>query len=839
MKAINIKVDQLINPLGLQNKKPRITWNCDSGIRQSAYSYRININNIEKYRSEKVETSMMSLDFPFVLNDREQVDIYISLYDENNIVGEEACAHFEMGISDWSAKWINPELEMDNNIRQPASYLKKEFNVDKKGKARLYITAHGLYEAFINGKRVGEFVLAPGSDDYRKRIQYQVYDVNDYLNEGHNIIEVTIGDGWYRGNNGIDGINHLFGDDLALLAQLEIDGEVIIKSDDTWFASQDGPIRFSDMEIGEVYDANKEEIKLWHEVKVEDFSYENLVCSDEVIIKEQEIFDGERINTPDGNIVYDFKQNLAGYSYFEVEAKKGQKITLWHGEALDEDGNFTQANIDPGKRNKNGGIPQKIEYICKDGLNIYKPHFSIFGFKYIKVETDVDLSKAKFKSIAVYSDMKQTANFNCSNADVNKLFNNTIWSMKSNFVDIPTDCPQRERSGWTGDAQVFVKTGVMLHDCYSVYKKWLTECRLAQKEDGKIANIAPPINTATGGFSSILDGSTGWGDAIVIVPYQLYKTYGDKKILEDNYEAMVKWVAYLSKLARKKKLSTILKNPPYKNYVIEKGFHWGEWCQPDVDGSKELRNNMMKAPKSATAYYYYSSKLLSEIAQILDKKEDSEKYKELADTIKKAYIYTFTKDGLIDSLRQADYVRPLEFDLVENKKENAKLLNEMVIKNDYHLNTGFLSTPFICPVLCEYGYVDTAYRLLLQDTSPSWLYAVKQGATTIWEHWLGLKQGNNASLNHYSYGAVSGWLISGICGINVEEDKIIIKPCANRLLDYASGEYNSPLGLIKAAWKYEGDKIVYTFDIPANTKAELHLDDNITILNPGVHEIVL
>lgn len=838
MKAINIKVDQLDSPIGLENNKPRITWNCDEGIRQSGFKYKILVNGIEKYISERIDSSEMYFEFPFELNDREVVDVYITLFDENN-KDEETHTTFEMGIHNWKAKWINPELVSNNKERMPASYLKKEFHISKLGKSRLYITSHGLYETKINGKKVGEFVLAPGTDDYRKRIQYQIYDLKDYLVEGVNEIEVVIGDGWYRGNNGIDGANHIFGDDLALLAQLEIDNEVVLISDETWFASQDGPIRFSDMEIGEIYDARKESINNWHEVKIENFDYEGLVCSDEVIIKEQESFVGERVEVPNGEIIYNFKQNLAGYTYFEIEAKAGQKITIWHGETLDQDGNFTLKNIDPGKRNKNGGIPQKIEYICKDGLNIYKPSFSIFGFQYIKIETDIDLTNAVFKSIAVYSDMKQTAKFECSNEDVNQLFKNSIWSMKSNFVDIPTDCPHRERSGWTGDAGVFVNTGLMLHDSYSVFKKWLVECRFAQKENGVIANIAPPIHKDGGGFSSFLDGSTGWGDAIIIVPYTLYKIYGDKKILLDNYDAMKKWVMYLGKLAKKTKLKNIFKNDPYKKFIIEKGFHWGEWCQPDVDASAELKNNMMKgAPKSATAYYYYSTKLLSEIALILDKQSDSDSLDSLASEIKKAYLKYFTDEGIVNSDRQCDYVRPLEFGLLDKEEENAKILNDMIIKNDYHLNTGFLSTPFLCPILCKYGYVETAYKLLLQETLPSWLYQVKKGASTIWENWNGLEAGDNASLNHYSYGAVSGWLISGICGINIKGNELLIKPYPFPLLNKASATYASPIGKISSSWEYKDNEIIYNFIIPANIKAKVLLHNNKELLlESGTHTI--
>ena len=841
MKAINLKVEHLRDPLGLQERKPLISWNCEGGIRQTAYEYEVFAEDVSVFKSEKISSGVMSFIVPYEAKDRERITVKIVLYDENDEKGEIAQAVYEAGISSWQAKWIDPELERDDKVRQPASYLKKDFKIDHLGRCRLYISAHGLYEAHINGKRVGDFILAPGTDDYNKRLQYQVYDVKDLLVEGDNRIEVRIGDGWYRGNNGIDGANHLFGDDLALLAQLEIDGEVVMTSDGDWFASQEGPIRFSDMEIGEVYDANKEKIETWHEVKEEDFDKSKLVCSDEVFIKEQEVFEGKRIETPDGNIVFDFSQNLAGYTCFEVHGKKGQKITLWHGETLDEEGNFTQRNIDPGKRNKNGGIPQKIEYICKDGLNVYKPSFSIFGFRYVKAESDGDLSDMKISAIAVYSDMEETATFECSDADVNRLFRNTMWSMKSNFVDIPTDCPQRERSGWTGDAGVFVNTGAVLHDSYSVFRKWLAECRLAQKKNGIIANIAPPINDPNSGFSMILDGSTGWGDAIVLVPYALYQAYGDKRILEENYEAMVRWVDFERKLAKKTKLKNRFRKDPDKEYIIEKGFHWGEWCQPDVDNGTELKENFTKgAPKSATAYYFYSTKLLSKIAAILGKEEDAKGYEELSEKIRRAYLNRFTEDGIVHSDRQCDYLRPLQFGILDRKEENAKILNEMIVRNGYHLNTGFLSTPFLCPILCEYGYVDTAYRLLLQESAPSWLYAVKKGATTIWESWTGLEEADNASLNHYSYGAVSGWLVGGVCGIHVDNGKVTIRPYPNEQLKYAKAEYRSPLGRIASSWRYFSDGIEYEFIVPANASAELILPngEKRTLESGGKHHIL-
>ena len=373
----------------------------------------------------------------------------------------------------WQAKWIDPELPHEKDARQPASVLRRAFTLEETENAILYITCHGLYEARLNGRRVGDFVLAPGVGDYNKRLTVQAYDVSELLRQGENELTVTLGDGWYRGNNGIDGLSCLFGEDLALLCQLELDGRPVLCSDESWQASQEGPTRLNDLEKGEEYDARREKIQAWHGVTTRHFGYTNLFPTESVPVLEQERFPGKLLTTPNGETVIDFGQNLAGYTELRVTAKAGQKITLWHGETLDENGNFTQKNFDPGDRNKNGGIPQRLDYICKDGENVWKPCFTIFGFRYAKVETDLDLTDAAFTAVAVYSEMPQTGFFECGNADVNQLFHNSLWSMRSNFCDIPTDCPTRERAGWTGDAGAFTPTAVYLMDCYPVLRKWL------------------------------------------------------------------------------------------------------------------------------------------------------------------------------------------------------------------------------------------------------------------------------------------------------------------------------------------------------------------------------
>ena len=740
----------------------------------------------------------------------------------------------------WQAKWIDPELPHDPEARQPASVLRRRFTAERTENAVLYITCHGLYEACLNGRRVGDFVLAPGTGDYHKRLTVQAYDVSGLLRKGENELVVTLGDGWYRGSVGIDGLRNYYGTDLALLCQLEVNGESILCSDECWEASQNGPVRENDLQQGERYDARMETIGGWHGAAVRDFGFDNLAPTQSVPIVEQERFPGRLFTAPNGETLIDFSQNLAGYTELRVTAKAGQKITLWHAETLDENGNFTQKNFDPGERNKNG-IPQRLEYICKDGLNVYKPSFTIFGFRYAKVETDIDLTGAAFTAVAVYSEMPQTGFFECGRADVNRLFLNSLWSMRSNFCDIPTDCPTRERAGWTGDAGVFAPTAVFLADCAPVLCKWLGECRLAQGDDGLVQNIAP-VNNKGGMISNMLQGSAGWGDACVLVPWALYEAYGDKTILEENYDMMRRWMAFCEKRAQKTRPHNLLN--PWHKYLVDEGFHFGEWCQPDVDNTDAMKKTMMLgAPEVATAYYFRSASLMANIARILDKTADAEKYASLAANAKKAYRHACTKNGKIKSERQCEYVRPLAFGLLDGEeiRQAADDLDALVKKNGYHLNTGFLSTPDLCRVLADNGHTDTAYKLLLQEDCPGWLYAVKKGATTIWETWDGVRADGTVhdSLNHYSYGAISGWLFGGVCGIELKAGKLAIRPHPGRELGFAKAEWRSPAGTIQSAWEYRDDRLVFDFSVPVPATIELPNGEKHEVTEGNCHYEIL
>ncbi|MDE7354707.1 MAG: glycoside hydrolase family 78 protein [Acetatifactor sp.] len=829
MQAVNLKTEYMTNPLGIDIRKPYLSWQCRGGIKQTAYEIRAFTGGQVIWNSGKVPSSRMNELLGVEAAGRQRVSWQVRLWDQEDVPGEwSEEAFFEMGLlekEDFTAKWINPELTCDPQIHKPASYLRKTFWVDRKGTARLYITCHGLYEAWINGRRAGDFVLAPGSFTYDRRLAYQTYDVTELIREGENRVQVILGDGWYRSCSGVDGDRNLYGEDVALYFQLEIDGKAVCISDESWEASQDGPIRENDMQQGETVDARLEEFEGWHGVKAEDFGTANLCCSNCVPVTENERFEGKLLQTPDGSIVIDYGQNLAGYVEFTVTARAGQRIVITHGESLDENGNFTAENFQDRKRHKEGGTCQRVTYICKEGVNHYKSRFTIWGFRYGKVETEADLSSGKFTAIAVYSQMEQLGRFECSNEDVNRLVENSIWSQKSNFCDVPTDCPTRERAAWTGDMGVFAQTGIYLEDCYPVIRKWLGECRLNQHENGKVANIAPR-NNVPGFFSDLLAGSVGWGDACITVPYDLYRRYGDRRILEENYEMMKKWYGFLESRAGQKEGDAALEENSWAAYAIETGVDYGEWCEPDVESTMAMRTPQGKV---ATAYFARSGQLLSEIAEILGCPEDAAEFARTAAGAREAFRHMALEGGRIRSDRQAEYVRAISFGLLdeEEEKQAASDLNDLVVKNGYHLNTGFLSTPQLCPVLARHGYVETAYRLLLQDTMPGWLYAVKKGATTIWENWDGINEKGEvkASLNHYSYGAVCGWLFAGICGIVLDRGEITICPCPHKSLQYARAVYQSPAGRIVSGWRYEGDHVIYEIEIPANGEAQVILPD--------------
>ena len=826
MKAIRLKTEYLVNPLGIDMQHPRLMWNCAEGIRQKAYQIFS-----DQWDSGKVESSSMHTDYPLPLADRERVIWKVRLWDENDVPGEwSETVFFEMGITKWDASWITGNYSVDKKQRYPVDCFRKVFSVTSVRKARLYITACGLYEAMLNGHRVGDFILAPGITDYNRRIQYQTYDVTALLKKGKNVLTVQLADGWYRGSTGAWGLKNQYGTETALLCRLEITGEdekhQIICTDETWDWSNDGPIRFADNKDGEIVDANKEP---GYSAKAR-ITFRTVVpsASNNTAVREHEHFPPRVIHTPAGKTVLDFGQNIAGYVSIRVQAKQGQKITLTHGEMLDKQGELTLKNIQCS--NKKITTPlQKVEYTCKEGLNEYRPRFSIFGFQYVQVDGDVEVKPADFEAIAVYSDMEDTLEFECSNELLNRFVSCTRWSTKNNSADLPTDCPTRERHGWTGDAQIFFGTAAYLFDYASFSQKFLNDMYDWQRKDGCLPHIAPAGGVDA--YMNPMNGSVGWADAGVIIPYHFWKQYGDDRILTRYYPGMKKYAHFMMKRCGKHGLfaKPLRLHGENRKYVVNTGQSYGEWAEPADVHPNKWTDMVAPHPEVSTAYTAYVMGLMAEIAGHLGKAEDALLYRKYESGCKKAYQELVEKPAFsLDTDRQAVLVRPLFMRLLndEQTKFARDRLLQAVKNYDYRVGTGFLSTPMILDVLADID-LDAAYQMLENEKMPGWLFMPKAGATTVWESWEGTyAQGGIASLDHYSKGAVLEWVFRAMCGVQVDgENHFLLAPRPGGHFEHAGVKYNSVFGQVACSWKRVNGKMIYSFFIPANCSA--------TVILPG------
>lgn len=843
MRAIRLRTEYRENPLGIDQVNPRFTWNCEDGKRQCAY--RVIVTDSEQdvlFDSGKVESSSMHCRYKGErLQSRQRAYWNVRIWDENGQETASDTAWFEMGLldaEDWKAQWIGG-TDTDREERLAADCFQRKFKVEKAVvRARLYATACGVYAAWMNGKRVPG-VLAPGGTEYEKRLYYQVYDVTDSIQK-ENCLEFMVGDGWYKGKIGSTNTQYFFGTQTALLAQLELvyaDGTTErIVTDEEFRWSNEGPIRYTDLKDGEIYDARC--VPKYENPAVRVEKNMNLEASPLGMIEEHETFEPELIISPSGAKILDFHQNLAGYIRFRIKGEAGQKIRLRMCEALDhgEYSNRTLLHVLPDLPS----INQEIVYICDGEEHVFQPEFFYSGFRYALVEGIDAVDPKDFAAVAVYSEMEYTGEFHCSNPMIEQFLKNTRWSQKSNFVDIPTDCPQREKSGWTGDAQVFADTASYLADTAAFYRKWLRDVRDCQREDGRVDNVCPKIRGIDNRDS--LNGAVGWADAAVIIPYVLWKRYGDEDFIYENYDLMHGWKEYVIKAAADKSYyhlpdhhrlkpmiaPFLLPDSEYNKYIIESGLHWGEWLEPDCDSGKEL---IRPKQEITSAYMHYSMSLLAEMLRVIGKREEAAQCEIYAEGAKKAYNYHFVENGKIKAPRQAPMVRALALGLLneEDQKAVAAQLNADAVTRNYKVGTGFLSTPFVLDVLVKYGYVDTAYRMLENTEAPGWLAMVAQGGTTVWENYISYDEEQHpkiCSMNHYSPGAVCAFLFRTVCGIQIDgENHFRIRPIPGGSLTYADAVYQSPYGKVESSWKREKDRDVFTVSIPANTTAEICLPD--------------
>ena len=632
LKLYDLTTEYKREPLGLDEAQPRFGWKLDSDQQdtvQASYRLRIVQGGDVVWDSGTVASTQSVLNEYLGpnLTPRTEYDWTVTVWDNHGETAE-GTSRFETGLLNGSAfegkaQWITHAPDKASPV-SPVLY--KDFVVQGNvKKARLYATALGVYEAEINGEPVDDTYFHPGWTNYRKRLQYQTCAVT--LHSGKNRVALTLANGWYKGKLGFMPQPNHYGDTTAALAALCItyeDGhEEWLGTDGSWLYTT-GAAQAAEIYDGETQDFTADPAAP-QPARLFDYGFDTLVGQENEPVRcLQRVPVVKEFTAPNGDHLFDFGQNLTGWVEVEIYGDKGQKLTLRPAEALDENGNFTQENFQDRARHKEGGTAQMLELVCKEGKNHFKPQFTIMGFRYAKVETDPDLTDAKFTAHAVYSDMAVTSAFTCGNDAVNQLVKNSIWSQKGNFCDVPTDCPTRERAGWTGDMGVFIETGLPLMDCYPVAEKWLAECRLNQYPDGRMANIAPP-NARPGYMTPMLCMSAGWGDAAILVPYALYKRTGDRKILADNYEMMQRWYGFL--LGRAQQTTDEQQGGDYAKSTVLNGMDYGEWCEPGITPMQAMMNPRKSV---GTAYLAYSGRLLAEVAEALGKADDAANYRDTA-----------------------------------------------------------------------------------------------------------------------------------------------------------------------------------------------------------------
>lgn len=715
---------------------------------------------------------------------------------------------------DFQASWIQAAEELGS----VCPVFKKDWKTEKTVKrAELFLTALGVYEAKVNGKRVSAYVLAPGWTAYQKRLQYQQYDITELLDK-ENSLTVTVGKGWFSSPMpGWMESEDKAGRDsrpMGIWGEIRIsyeDGtEEILPTDTSWLYGESA-IRFSEIYDGETCDAGFETSQ-WKPVGTFSWPTDILIPQEGEEIREMErIFAKSVFETPNGETIVDFGQEVTGYVEFTVDAKGGEQIRLLHGEVLDKDGNFYNANYRSAKA--------EINYTCKSGKQTWHPVLTFFGFRYVKLDRfPGTVSPEQFTAIAVYSNIRKTGSLCCSDERLNQLFSNITWGQKGNFLDVPTDCPQRdERLGWTGDAQVFVKTASYQFDVEKFFRKWLHEMAADQREDGGIGQVIPDY---------LPDGkpSAAWGDAAVICPWQMYLTYGNEEVLKDQFVSMKRWVDYITSVTT-------------TEYLWTGGEHFGDWL--GLDAPSGSYKGSTREDFIASAFYAHSTELLTKAGKVIG--EDVSGYEALYKNI----VAAFRKQYPV-YLTQTEHILAVQFHLSPCPEETADALAEMVRRDGCRMNTGFVGTPYILHVLSDYGHADVAYSLLLRREYPSWLYPVEKGATTIWEHWDGIMEDGSFwdafmnSFNHYAYGAVADWVYEKAAGIQVLEDapgfaRVKIEPNPDERLQWLEASMDTRHGKISSRWSHTEDGVRY--EIETAVEAQIVIGERKLLVKPGKYTL--
>jgi alpha-L-rhamnosidase len=776
----------------------------------------------------------------------------------------------ESAVGRQSATWISPlEPERAQPGQRPVWQLRGSFSSPAAPvRATLTATARGIYECFINGTRVGDLELTPGFTAYKSRLQVQTYDVTNLVGIGGNTLGILLSDGWHRGQIGIFRAHSQWGDTVAALAQLNLefaDGTTaVVGTDGTWQSRPSGMI--ADLIAGQSIDftawdpawcASLAAGTGWDSVTVADHGYDNLVTSPAPPVRRVEELAPVSITRIGRGQVVDFGQNINGWVRLTNLGPAGTSLTLTHGEMLGPDGTVNQTHLMVDLPFMPAPLAAgMIDHVVSAGRegDVFEPRHTTHGFQYVQIDGHPDdLSATDPCAVVVHTDLTRTGWFECSDDRLNKLHDAAVWSFRGNSCDIPTDCPTRERAGWTGDWQLYVSTAAYLYDVAGFSQKWLRDVAVDQFPSGVIANISPcsPAE-AFGGPVADLHGSAGWGDATVIVPWELYRAYGDMGPMAEQWPSMVAWMAFVERTAADRRHPTRAAARPvaaaHERYLWDAGFHWGEWLAPGEDLLDFAAFKVADKADTATAFYCYSAGLMAKMAALLGRHDEAAHYQGLSDGARAAWVAEFvTAAGEVYPATQANCVRALTFNLVptEMRSTVAAQLVQLIGQNGNHLGTGFLATPDLLPTLADHGYLDVAYELLFQNSPPSWLAMIERGATTVWERWEGIDDDGvpHDSLNHYSKGAVISFLHRYVAGLQLDPAvpayrRFRVQPRPGGGITSAHARLNSPHGRIEVAWVIEGSELLTTITVPVATTAVFIGPDGLaTELAEGHHQV--
>lgn len=851
MKIFDMKTNYQVNPLGISLEGLTFSWKVKEAKGKRQEWSRVQIAGDENL-NEVVYDSGQKLLFSgafcpeITLKPGKTYFWQVQVMDEEGDLGASPVQTFEGGHpeGEWKGKWITPPF-----VPEIHPVFSKCFTLPEKMEenlkdlaARLYLCGLGLYEVYINGRKAGDEFLAPYCTDYRYWLQYQTYDVGELLKPGENRIDVYLGNGWYKGKFGYLNKGELkdyYGKEFKLLADLLVKGEsgevFWLGTDESWRVLK-SPVIVSGIYDGEMYDSRMEKdvvnppARKCLPAKAAQAPEGRLLPMTGLGVKKQQVLKVKEIITTEiGETVLDFGQEITGWVAFTARGPAGRRVVLQYGEVL-QNGRFYRDNLRTARA--------EYTFVCSGKPQFVRPHFTYYGFRYVKVTgMEVNASNAEeFQAWSLYSDLAETGWITTSNEKVNQLFSNTKWSQKDNFLDIPTDCPQRdERLGWTGDAQIFSAAACYHMETPEFFRKYLKDMAFEQKEKGgAVPYVVPDVLTLARQMNGEPEfhleedlwgeaGASVWGDAATIIPWNLYEFYGNPALLKEQYQNMKQWTDFIIHMdetfCQGKRLWTC-------------GFHFGDWLSLDAEG-EDNREGGTDKHLVASVYYMNSARLTAKAAEILGKEEEWQYYQQIAGEVREAVRSQFmAEDGSLKVNTQTAYVLGIHFQVFnpDEMEQAARRLSELLEKNQDHLLTGFVGTGYLCQTLSQAGLTKKAYTLLLNEDYPGWLYEVNLGATTIWERWNSLlpdgtisSTGMN-SLNHYAYGAVAEWMYQDMCGMKRQEEgpgfkRMIFAPKSDERLAFAEGQYDSVSGLWKAGWKREEGKVIYTLEVPFDCSA--------------------